>query len=139
MSNTDKQFESEKAFIGSQLQKARKKAKLTQKQVAAKIGVRESTVSGWETGTTTISMGNLFFLHRIYRQPLAFFFPNQYSIGTPTVSDSLRSDISLQASSLNESYLSLLLEVAIAFADHEKANKSAQLSVLTKVKKRKGN
>ena len=69
------------SIIGEQIQKYRKEAKLTQKELGEALGVSSSAVSQWETGGTPdislipsiadrlgITINHLFGRSRIYRK-----------------------------------------------------------------------
>lgn len=57
MSNDKKSI---KETIAKSLLYYRKKAKLTQKEFAEKLGVKNSAVSNWETGVNSIDIDTLF-------------------------------------------------------------------------------
>lgn len=60
--------------IGSKIRKARKLAKLSQKQLAEKIGVADAqSVSNYERGVTEVSMDRLREVATATSQPMSYF------------------------------------------------------------------
>lgn len=56
-----------RSLLAQRLAEARKRARLTQRQVAAKLGVTHGAVGNWETGTTEPDAQMLARLARLYR------------------------------------------------------------------------
>lgn len=131
MPDDDQTFEAEMLHIGDRLRVARNNAGYTQKQVGSIIGVRESTVSGWETGTSKFSMGNLFALYELYQQPLAYYFPNQLSLSTPTEDDALRSEVAMLLTPMSGKTLKLSRDLIKAVANHDEEESIGALDVVT--------
>jgi transcriptional regulator with XRE-family HTH domain len=53
------------AWLGAAIQAARQQAELTQAEVAARLGVRQSSVSQWERGTTAPTTKHLLVLQQL--------------------------------------------------------------------------
>ncbi len=62
------------------LRLARRNAGLTQKDVAKKLGVDQSTISALESGQRRISFGLLILLSKVYRTPFFVFISGKVSI-----------------------------------------------------------
>jgi len=52
--------------IGKELKKARKSANLTQKQVAEKTGIKNTTISNWENGISRPDVDTVAILCKLY-------------------------------------------------------------------------
>lgn len=59
-------------FLG-RLKEARDKARLTQMEVASKLGIPQSQVSRMESGERRVDVIELAAFARLYRKPLAWF------------------------------------------------------------------
>jgi len=125
--------ETEMKYIGERLQMARKTARYKQKDAAAALEVSEKTISGWENGSTRISMGNMFAVAKLYGQPLAYFFPGTLSDGSPSESDDLRAEIGMLISRLGEGRLKMTLDIIKVIAAYDDDDASGALNVLTDV------
>lgn len=77
--------------IGQKLQEARKKAGLTQEQVADYLGINKVQLSYYENGVREISIGTLQQLADLYGYTLNYFFDDKKSID-PAVSFSFRGE-----------------------------------------------
>lgn len=78
-------------FDRDQVRLVRRRAEIPQSEVAESVGVAESTVSGWEAGTSTPDQEKLPALARALREPLDELFPRT---GLPDLTD-LRCDAGL--------------------------------------------
>ncbi|EAG1721829.1 helix-turn-helix transcriptional regulator [Listeria innocua] len=63
-------------YIGAQIKKLRKKNKITQKDLAKKLGVAPSTITNYETGFRSANQDILFELAEIFGVKIDYFFPN---------------------------------------------------------------
>ncbi|EAD6937626.1 XRE family transcriptional regulator [Listeria monocytogenes] len=63
-------------YIGTQIKKLRKKNKITQKDLAKKLGVAPSTITNYETGFRSANQDILFELAEIFGVNIDYFFPN---------------------------------------------------------------
>jgi len=77
--------------IGQKLQEARKKAGLTQEQVADYLGINKVQLSYYENGVREISIGTLQQLADLYGYTLNYFFDDEKSTD-PAVSFSFRGE-----------------------------------------------
>lgn len=59
-----------KDFFSSNLSWLRKQCKLTQKQLAKKIGVDQTAIGRWEDGNREPSMGNVISLAKVFNIPI---------------------------------------------------------------------
>jgi len=72
VSHYDERFE----FLVERLRQARAEAKLSQTEVAAKVGLTQPLVSRLESGQRKIDPIELAILCRIYRKPVRYFVPD---------------------------------------------------------------
>lgn len=63
--------------ISYQLVKAREELGLTQKQVEESGIIKQSNLSKFENGLSTINAAKLFILANFYHKPISFFFKNE--------------------------------------------------------------
>ncbi|ABP68213.1 transcriptional regulator, XRE family [Caldicellulosiruptor saccharolyticus DSM 8903] len=77
--------------IGQKLQEARKKAGLTQEQVADYLGVNKTLISYYENGIREISIATLRNLSNLYGYTMSYFLSDD-EINEPTISFSFRAD-----------------------------------------------
>lgn len=77
--------------IGQKLQEARKKAGLTQEQVADFLGINKILISYYENGTREISIATLQSLANLYGYTLNYFLSDDET-NEPAVSFSFRAD-----------------------------------------------
>lgn len=77
--------------IGQKLQEARKKAGLTQEQVADFLGINKILISYYENGTREISIATLQSLANLYGYTLNYFLSDDET-NEPEVSFSFRAD-----------------------------------------------
>ena len=61
-------------FISHQLVKAREELSLTQKEVEKSGIIKQSNLSKFENGLSTIDASKLFILANFYKKPIKFFF-----------------------------------------------------------------
>lgn len=64
-------------YISYQLVKAREEVGLTQKQVEDSGIIKQSNLSKFENGLSSINASKLFILANFYHKPIAFFFRNE--------------------------------------------------------------
>lgn len=63
--------------LAAQLRRARKAKKLTQEDVAQRLGIDYSTISKWENGRSAPSMETLVQLAEMYERPVGFFLSDE--------------------------------------------------------------
>jgi transcriptional regulator with XRE-family HTH domain len=62
-------------YVGHHLRTARVYAGWSQKDVAALLHKKVTTISAWETGVTAVSLADLFELARLFQVPVTAFIP----------------------------------------------------------------
>lgn len=61
--------------VGNKIRKFRKEKKMTQKTLGEKIGVKDNTISSYESGTNEASLDVLYKISKILEHPIDDFFP----------------------------------------------------------------
>lgn len=62
--------------LGKRLQAARKRANMTQEQVAAHFQLSQDSISKYERGKAAVPASKVFSFSKLYSTPLTFFFMN---------------------------------------------------------------
>lgn len=65
-------------YVGQRIREARNEMDLTQEQVAAHLGISFQQIQKYERGSNRIAAGRLAQLSKIFRCPIAWFFPDEY-------------------------------------------------------------
>jgi len=67
-------------FVGGMLKEARKRARLTQQEVAAKLGCTQGAVAHWESGRKDVGLSTLYDLAKLYNKSvIQFIEPDAYT------------------------------------------------------------
>ena len=128
----------EDVFIGSRLKLARVAKGYTQDEVTMLLELGESTLSGYETGRTKISIKNAYRLVRLYGVPPASIFPGYVLPENLGEADIVRDNIILRLLKIEPIYLGLLDDVVAAFENYDPATGIGDFHALIEERKPKG-
>ena len=111
----------EDVFIGSRLKLAREAKGYTQDDVTRLLELGDSTLSGYETGRTKISIKNAYRLVKLYGVPPASIHPGYVLPADLGEADVIRDQIILRLINIEPAYLALLDDVVAAFENYDPA------------------
>jgi len=107
-----------KQYIGSQVSLARRRAKLTQEQVAEQIQRTVEAVSNIERGKSLPTLVTLTRLAKVLKIPLRDFFPDeQYDTGKSAKRIKLEQQLALIGADLSDTDLELAIRQLEAFLE----------------------
>jgi transcriptional regulator with XRE-family HTH domain len=66
-------------YVGWHLRSARLHAGMSQKDLAVLLRKKVTTISAWETGSTAVSLADLFEVARVFEVPVTAFIPRSTS------------------------------------------------------------
>ena len=95
-----------KEIVKNNLISLRKDNKLTQLELAQKVGYSDKAISRWETGETTPDVETLHTLAGLYNVPIAYFFEEEHVVENKKVKEKVK---------VNKFVISLLCIVSVWF------------------------
>ena len=128
----------EDVFIGSRLKLAREAYGLTQDEVTRQLELGESTLSGYETGRTKISIKMAYRLVELYGVPPASIFPGYVLPENLGDADIMRDKIILRLMNIDPVHLVLLDDVVAAFENYDPEKGIGDLHALIEDRKPSG-